>query len=110
MSEVPGLRAAALTDRAGLPVVSEGFAGDGDALEVLVAELTSFVKSVSRSGAEFGGGTLRSLAVVGERGTAILANVTSEYALILEAEPEAALGEVRWFAARAAERLRPAVG
>ena len=110
MGEIPGLRAAALTDRAGLPVVSEGIAGDGEALEVLVAELTSFVKNVGRSGAEIGGGPLRSLAVVGENGTAILANVTSDYALILEAEPEAALGEIRWAAARAAERLRPAVG
>jgi len=110
MAEIPGLRAAALTDREGLPVVTEGFAGNGEALEVLVAELTSFVKNVGRSGAEIGGGTLRSLAVVGECGTAVLANVTPEYALILEAEPEAALGEVRWAAARAAERLRPAVG
>jgi predicted regulator of Ras-like GTPase activity (Roadblock/LC7/MglB family) len=90
--------------------VTEGFAGNGEALEVLVAELTSFVKNIGRSGAEIGGGTLRSLAVVGECGTAVLANVTPEYALILEAEPEAALGEVRWAAARAAERLRPAVG
>ncbi len=110
MAEVPGLKAAALTDRDGLPVVSEGFAGEGEALEVLVAELTSFVRGVGRSGAEIGGGALRSLALVGERGTAVLANVTSDYALILEAEPDAALGEVRWFAARAAERLRPAVG
>jgi len=56
MGEIPGLRAAALTDRAGLPVVSEGIAGDGEALEVLVAELTSFVKNVGRSGAEIGAG------------------------------------------------------
>ncbi|HUM02090.1 MAG TPA: roadblock/LC7 domain-containing protein, partial [Thermoanaerobaculia bacterium] len=110
VAEVPGLRAAALTDREGLPVVSEGLRKNGESIEVLVAELTSFVKSVGRSGAEIGGGPLRSLAVVGENGAAVLANVTPEYALVLEAEPEAALGEVRWVAARAAERLRPAVG
>ena len=110
VAEVPGLRAAALTDREGLPVVSEGLRKNGESIEVLVAELMSFVKSVGRSGAEIGGGPLRSLAVVGENGAAVLANVTSEYALVLEAEPEAALGEVRWVAARAAERLRPAVG
>jgi len=110
VAEVPGLRAAALTDREGLPVVTEGLRGNGESLEVLVAELTSFVKSVGRSGAEIGGGPLRSLAVVGENGAAVLANVTADYALVLEAEPEAALGEVRWVAARAAERLRPAVG
>ena len=110
VAEVPGLRAAALTDREGLSVVTEGLRSNGESLEVLIAELTSFVKNVGRSGAEIGGGPLRSLAVVGEKGVAILANVTSDYALVLEAEPEAALGEVRWVAARAAERLRPAVG
>jgi predicted regulator of Ras-like GTPase activity (Roadblock/LC7/MglB family) len=110
VAEVPGLKTAVLTDRQGLSVVSEGLPGNGESLEVLIAELTSFVKRVGRSGAEIGGGPLRSLAVVGEKGAAILANVTSEYALVLEAEPEAALGEVRWVAARAAERLRPAVG
>ena len=110
VAEVPGLRAAALTDREGLPVVSEGLRENGESLEVLVAELTSFVKSVGRSGAEIGGGPLRSVAVVGEYGAAVLANVTADYALVLEAEPEAALGEVRWVASRAAERLRPAVG
>jgi predicted regulator of Ras-like GTPase activity (Roadblock/LC7/MglB family) len=110
VAEVPGLRAAALTDREGLAVVTEGLRSNGESLEVLIAELTSFVKNVGRSGAEIGGGPLRSLAVVGEKGAAILANVTPDYALVLEAEPEAALGEVRWAAARAAERLRPAVG
>lgn len=110
VAEVSGLRAAALTDREGLAVVTEGLRSNGESLEVLIAELTSFVKNVGRSGAEIGGGPLRSLAVVGEKGAAVLANVTSDYALVLEAEPEAALGEVRWAAARAAERLRPAVG
>ena len=110
VAEIPGLKAAVLTDREGLPVVTEGLRENGESLEVLIAELTSFVKHVGRSGAEIGGGPLRSLAVVGEKGAAILANVTSEYALVLEAEPDAALGEVRWAAARAAERLRPAVG
>ncbi len=110
VAEVPGVRTAILTDREGLPVVTEGLRENGETLEVLVAELTSFVKRVGRSGAEIGGGPLRSLAVVGEKGAAILANVTTDYALVLEAEPEAALGEVRWAAARAAERLRPAVG
>lgn len=110
VAEVPGLRAAVLADREGLAVVTEGLRENGESLEVLIAELTSFVKHVGRSGAEIGGGPLRSLALVGENGSAILANVTSEYALVLEAEPEASLGEVRWAAARAAERLRPAVG
>ncbi|MGE5346753.1 MAG: roadblock/LC7 domain-containing protein [Acidithiobacillales bacterium] len=110
VAEIPGVRTAILTDREGLPVVTEGLRENGETQEVLIAELTSFVKRVGRSGAEIGGGPLRSLAVVGEKGAAILANVTSDYALVIEAEPEAALGEVRWAAARAAERLRPAVG
>ena len=68
------------------------------------------MKNVGRSGAEIGAGPLRSLALVGEKGAAVLANVNADYALVLESDPEAALGEVRWVAARAAERLRPAVG
>jgi tetratricopeptide (TPR) repeat protein len=110
VAEVPGLRSAALTDREGLAVLTEGLREEGEMLEVLLAELTSFVKSVGRSGAEIGAGPLRSLALVGERRAAVLANVNAEYALVLESDPEAALGEVRWAAARAAERLRPAVG
>lgn len=106
---IPGLRSAALTDREGLAVLTEGMREEGETLEALLAELTSFVKNVGRSGAEIGAGPLKSLALVGEKGVAVLANVNADYALVLESGPEAALGEVRWAAARAAERLRPAV-
>ncbi len=109
VAEIPGLRSAALTDREGLAVLTEGLREEGETLEALLAELTSFVKSVGRSGAEIGAGPLKSLALVGEKGAAVLANVNADYALVLESDPEAALGEVRWAAARAAERLRPAV-
>lgn len=110
VAAVPGLRSAALTDREGLAVLTEGLREEGETLEALLAELTSFVKNVGRSGAEIGAGPLRSLALVGEKGAAVLANVNADYALVLESGPEAALGEVRWAAASAAERLRPAVG
>jgi predicted regulator of Ras-like GTPase activity (Roadblock/LC7/MglB family) len=108
--DVPGLAVAALTDREGLAVVAEGSSRNGGATEVLVAELTSFFRSVGRSGAEISGGPLRSLSLVTEKGTAVLSRVSADYALILQAEPGAALGEVRWAAARAADRLRPALG
>lgn len=110
VATIPGLRSAALTDREGLVVLAEGLRLEGETLDALLAELTAFVKSVSRSGAEIGAGPLKSVALVGEKGAAVLANVSSDYALVLESDPEAALGEVRWAAARAAERLRPAVG
>jgi len=107
---IPGLAVAALTDREGLAVVTRGSSRNGGATEVLVAELTSFFRSVGRSGAEIGGGPLKSLSLVTEKGTAVLSRVSADYALILQAEPGAAVGEVRWAAARAADRLRPALG
>ena len=107
---VEGLSVAALTDREGLSVVTQGTSKNGASTEVLVAELTSFVRTVGRSRAEIGGGKLRSLALVTEKGSAVLARVSGDYALILQAGPDAALGEVRWAAAKAADRLRPALG
>jgi len=106
----PGLAVVALTDREGLAVVTRGSSRNGGATEILVAELTSFFRSVGRSGAEVGGGPLKSLSLATEKGTAVLARVSADYALILQAEPGAAVGEVRWAAARAADRLRPALG
>ncbi len=107
---IPGLSVAALTDREGLAVVTRGSSRNGGTTEVLVAELTSFFRSVGRSGAEISGGSLKRLSLVTEKGTAVLSRVSADYALILQAEPGAALGEVRWAATRAADRLRPALG
>jgi predicted regulator of Ras-like GTPase activity (Roadblock/LC7/MglB family)/tetratricopeptide (TPR) repeat protein len=104
-----GIRAATLTDLEGLPVVMAGPSSRDAAMETLVAELSSFLKNVRRTTAETGTGDLESLAVAGPNGGVVVSPVNADYSLILRVDPEAALGEVRWEAARAARALRPAV-
>lgn len=104
-----GIRAATLTDLEGLPVVTAGPGAREGSQEVLVAELTSFLNNVGRSAGEVGAGRLRSLALAGANGTAIVSRVSDDYSLILHVEPDAILGEVRWEAERTARALGPAV-
>jgi predicted regulator of Ras-like GTPase activity (Roadblock/LC7/MglB family)/Flp pilus assembly protein TadD len=104
-----GIRAATLTDLEGLPVVMAGPSSRDAAMETLVAELSSFLKNVRRTIAETGTGELESLAVAGPIGGVVVSPVNADYSLILRVDPGAALGEVRWEAARAARALRPAV-
>jgi len=104
-----GIRAATLTDLEGLPVVMAGASSRDAAMETLVAELSSFQKNVRRTTAETGAGELESFAVAGPYGGAVVSRVNAEYSLILQVDPDAALGEIRWEAARTARALRPAV-
>ncbi len=104
-----GIRAATLTDLAGLPVVMAGPSSRDAAMETLVAELSSFLKNLRRTTAETGTGELESLAVAGPNGGVVVSPVNADYSLILRVDPEAALGEIRWEAARTARALRPAV-
>lgn len=104
-----GIRAATLTDLEGLPVVTAGVSSRDAAMEVLVAELSSFLKGVRRTTSETGAGELESFAIAGPHGGAVVARVNGDYSLILQVEPDAALGEIRWEAARTARALRPAV-
>ncbi len=104
-----GIRAATLTDLEGLPVVMAGPASREASMETLVAELSSFLKNVRRTTAETGTGELESLAVAGPTGGVVVSPVNGDYSLILRVDPEAALGEIRWEAARTARALRPAV-
>jgi predicted regulator of Ras-like GTPase activity (Roadblock/LC7/MglB family)/Flp pilus assembly protein TadD len=104
-----GIRAATLTDLEGLPVVMAGPSSREAAMETLVAELSSFLKNVRRTTAETGTGELESLAVAGPNGGVVVSPVNADYSLILRVDPEAALGEIRWEAARTARALRPAV-
>jgi predicted regulator of Ras-like GTPase activity (Roadblock/LC7/MglB family)/tetratricopeptide (TPR) repeat protein len=104
-----GIRAATLTDLEGLPVVTAGPAAREGGQEILVAELTAFLKNVGRSASEVGAGRLRSLALSGANGTAVVSRVNDDYSLILHVEPDAILGEVRWEAERTARALSPAV-
>jgi predicted regulator of Ras-like GTPase activity (Roadblock/LC7/MglB family)/thioredoxin-like negative regulator of GroEL len=104
-----GIRAAALTDLEGLPVVMAGPSSRDAAMETLVAELSSFLKNVRRTTAETGTGELESLVVAGPNGGVVVSPVNADYSLILRVDPEAALGEIRWEAARTARALRPAV-
>ena len=113
VAKAAGIRAAVLTDMEGLPVLTVGRAGektDTHATEILVAEMTSFLKNVRRTREEVGEGTLSSLTLVGDRGSAIVSRVSPEYALILQLDTFAAIGEVRYEAARTAGTLRSAVG
>jgi predicted regulator of Ras-like GTPase activity (Roadblock/LC7/MglB family) len=104
-----GIRAATLTDLEGLPVVMAGASSRDAAMETLVAELSSFQKNVRRTAAETGAGELESFAVAGPHGGAVVSRVNADYSLILQVDPDAALGEIRWGAARTARALRPAV-
>jgi predicted regulator of Ras-like GTPase activity (Roadblock/LC7/MglB family)/tetratricopeptide (TPR) repeat protein len=104
-----GIRAATLTDLEGLPVVTAGPGARESSQEVLVAELTSFLNNVGRSAGEVGAGRLRSIALDGTNGTAIVSRVSDDYSLILHVEPDAIMGEVRWEAERTARALGPAV-
>jgi predicted regulator of Ras-like GTPase activity (Roadblock/LC7/MglB family) len=78
-------------------------------METLVAELSSFLKNVQRTAAETGAGDLESLAITGPLGAAFVSRVHAGYSLILQVDPDAALGEIRWEAARTARALVPAV-
>ena len=104
-----GIRAATLSDLEGLPVVIAGASSRDAAMEILVAELSSFLKNVRRTTSETGAGELESFAVVGPQGAAVVSRVNADYSLILQVDPDAALGEIRWEAARTARALRPAV-
>lgn len=104
-----GIRAATLSDLEGLPVVMAGASSRDAAMEILVAELSSFLKNVRRTTSETGAGELESFAVVGPQGAAVVSRVNADYSLILQVDPDAALGEIRWEAARTARALRPAV-
>ena len=104
-----GIRAATLADLQGLPVVMAGPSARDAAMETLVAELSSFLKNVRRTSAETGTGELETLAVAGPNGGVVVSPVNADYSLILRVDPEAALGEIRWEAARTARALRPAV-
>ncbi len=106
-----GIRSAVLTDNLGLPVVcvGEGASLPGSPEEVLVAELTAFCKAVRRSRDDVGAGDLEGMAFSGPGGGAIVARVSPTYALILRTEPGASRGRARFLAARAAERLAPAL-
>jgi len=104
-----GIRAATLTDLEGLPVVTAGPGAREPGQEILVAELTSFLKGVGRTAGEVGAGALRAVTFRGERGTAVVARVNTDYSLVLHVDPEAIIGEVCWEADRAARALSPAV-
>jgi predicted regulator of Ras-like GTPase activity (Roadblock/LC7/MglB family) len=104
-----GIRAATLTDLEGLPVVMAGPSSGNAAMETLVAELSSFLKNARRTASETGAGELESLAIAGPNGGAVVSRVNADYSLILQVDPEAVLGEIRWEAARTARALRPAV-
>ncbi|HVO50068.1 MAG TPA: tetratricopeptide repeat protein [Thermoanaerobaculia bacterium] len=104
-----GIRAATLTDLEGLPVVTAGPAARESGQEILVAELTSFLKNVGRASGEVGAGRLQAMTFAGAHGTAVMSRVNDDYSLILHVDPDAILGEVRWEAERAARALIPAV-
>jgi len=103
------IRAATLSDLEGLPVVMAGASSRDAAMEILVAELSSFLKNVRRTTSETGAGELESFAVAGPQGAAVVSRVNADYSLILQVDPDAALGEIRWEAARTARALRPEV-
>ncbi len=106
-----GIRTAVLTDTEGLPLVAagEGASRPGGPGEVLVAELTAFCKAVRRTKGDVGAGELSGLVLSGLSGGALVARVSPNYSLILSTVPGASRGRAKFLAARAAERLAPAL-
>lgn len=100
---------AVLTDFEGVPVVSVGPRSESEAMENLAAELTAFWKNARRSRDEIGEGSLDALVLTGAEATATVKVVTPGYALLLKTDPAIPAGRIRYEAARAAERLRPAL-
>ena len=78
-------------------------------MENLAAELTAFWKNVRRSRAEIGEGALDSLILSGTAGSVTVKAITPAYALLLKTGPGIPAGRIRFEAARAAEKLRPAL-
>jgi tetratricopeptide (TPR) repeat protein len=108
VARTEGVRAAALTDLEGLPVVSAG-AADAPELEVLIAELTTFWKGVGRIDGEIGTGALAALSLSASAGAAVVSSVSPEYALIVHVAAGAPLGRIRYEASRTAWLLGPAL-
>lgn len=108
LERTPGVRAVALTDLEGLPVVTAGNGAESPTLEILIAELTAFCKNLQRSRDDVG--SLKSFALLCSEGGALVSGISSEYSLILQLDPGATLGKVRYEAARAANLLKPALG
>ncbi|MBK6405565.1 MAG: hypothetical protein IPF66_11285 [Holophagales bacterium] len=104
-----GATAAVVTDFEGVPVVDVGPRSEAEAMENLAAELTAFWKNVRRSRAEIGEGALDSFVLSGTAGSVTVKAITPAYALLLKAGPGIPAGRIRFEAARAAEKLRPAL-
>ena len=104
-----GHSAAVVTDFEGVPVVDAGPQSEAEAMENLAAELTAFWKNVRRSRAEIGEGALDSLILSGTAGSVTVKAITPAYALLLKTGPGIPAGRIRFEAARAAEKLRPAL-
>jgi len=104
-----GAMAAVVTDFEGVPVVDVGPRSEAEAMENLAAELTAFWKNVRRSRAEIGEGALDSFVLSGTDGSVTVKAITPSYALLLKAGPGIPAGRIRFEAARAAEKLRPAL-
>lgn len=104
-----GATAAVVTDFEGVPVVDVGPRSEAEAMENLAAELTAFWKNVRRSRAEIGEGALDSFVLSGTDGSVTVKAITPAYALLLKAGPGIPAGRIRFEAARAAEKLRPAL-
>lgn len=104
-----GATAAVVTDFEGVPVVDVGPRSEAEAMENLAAELTAFWKNVRRSRAEIGEGALDSFVLSGTVGSVTVKAITPSYALLLKTGPGIPPGRIRFEAARAAEKLRPAL-
>ena len=104
ISRVPGVRGALIVEsEAGVPVLSELAAGvEGDALSALAASL---FRRTSKAAHTANFGNVRTLQMESENGHVIVAN-GGELLVVVVAEKNAQLGQVRLEAHRAAETLQ----
>jgi predicted regulator of Ras-like GTPase activity (Roadblock/LC7/MglB family) len=99
----PGVVAAAIADRDGIPVESWG---DDAQIEEVVAEFSTFLREVASASRELELGELEQLFVAGDSRIVMITNITPEYFLVTLVERRGNTGRARFASRLAAHRLR----
>ena len=101
---VEGARGVAIVGLDGISVETYGVA-QGVSIELVAAELLSFLKSAENPGAEMFSGQIRELVVVGEEHRIVLSRISRGYYLLLLLGDGGIVGHGRYELAKAAVAL-----
>jgi len=97
---IDGALALALVDRDGIPI--EIFRGDPDIdIDILAAEMSIQIRSISDSYQELEAGNLCHLAIATDQLTLMVSSIADGYYLLLVLGPEGTLGQARFELRRA---------